>query len=591
MRIQSLVIEGYLIWWYEKGGKEVLVKNSFQMDKEWASDELIKEKLKQQGTKEHKTFSSKLIHGILDFHLVLPIYEKYFRHYILDTKRRRRVIGSVILLFIFSVGLVVTGVVRTEFFPVSNEDYVYVDLKTPVGTRLSETDLHVRDVEEKLLEYKDIANFSTIVGRPSANSGSFTGGNSFANVASITITLKKKKERDIKSYEFADMVRKDLGALENQSLSIEVSSLAGGPPAGAAFEGRVIGDNLDVLTRVVSDLRPKLASIPGVVNVSVSQKDSVPQYTFSLNPTRMEENYLSAAYVGSVLRTAVEGIELTKIIRDEKEIRLIATFDQSSIPDLNSLQNMQILNLQKQPVFLKDVAEVRLEPAVNVITRIDQKRTILLSAGVDTTTNGQAVLVEFEKLIADYNMPQGYSIVYGGENEQNAESVLSIVRAMIIALILIVATLVIQFNSFRKALIVLVPIPMALTGVFLGMAIFDTPLSFPALIGVLALFGIVVKNSIILVDKINLNVKSGIPFEDAVADAGKSRLEAIFITSICTIIGILPVTLSNEFWMALGSAIIFGLALSSFLTLFLVPAFYLVMVKDKTDHFSLSKEK
>ncbi|MDB5259479.1 MAG: acriflavin resistance protein, partial [Candidatus Taylorbacteria bacterium] len=125
----------------------------------------------------------------------------------------------------------------------------------------------------------------------------------------------------------------------------------------------------------------------------------------------------------------------------------------------------------------------------------------------------------------------------------------------------------------------LVPIPLALIGVFVGMAVFNVALSFAALIGVLALFGIVVKNAIILVDKINLNLKSGIEFEDAVADAGKSRLEAIFITSICTIVGILPVTLSNEFWLGLGSAVIFGLSLSSFLTLFLVPAFFLVFVK------------
>lgn len=577
----ALVIEGYMIYWYEKGGKAILLKNAEQSEREWSDDELIKEKLRKQGSREHESFLSRLIHGILDFHRVLPVYEKYFRKYILDKKWRRRVILSVVLLFIFSVGLVVTGVIRSEFFPVSDEDYVYVDIKAPVGTRLSETDAYVRLVEEKLLGYEDIENFSTIVGRPSANGGSFVSGNSSSNIGSITITLKEKGERSMKSYEFTDKVRKDLSAIESPGLKIEVTSLAGGPPAGSAFEGRILGDDFDVLTKIISDLRPELTSIPGVINVNVSQKDSVPQYTFILNPTRMQENSLNAAYVGSVLRTAIEGVELTKIIRGEKEIRLIATFEQSSIPDLSALQNMQIINMQKQPVFLKDVAYISLEPAVDVITRIDQRRTILLSAGVDSTTNGQIVLAEFQKRIADYDMPTGYDIVYGGENEQNAESVLSIIRAMIIALILIIATLVIQFNSFRKAIIVLVPIPLALIGVFLGMAIFDVPLSFPALIGVLALFGIVVKNSIILVDKINLNIKSGIPFEDAVADAGKSRLEAIFITSICTIFGILPVTLSNEFWMALGSSVIFGLALSSFLTLFLVPAFYLVFVKEK----------
>ncbi len=574
----ALVIEGYLIWWYEKDGKRILRENALKMEREWKSDDLIRQKLHEQGSKQHSSFSSKLIHGIVNFHQFLPIYEKYFKYYILDKKRRKRVISSVIVLFVFAVGLVATGIVRTEFFPVSDQQYIYVDMKAPVGTRLSETDIHIREVEEKLLGYEDVSNFSTIVGRPSANGG-FVGGNGSSNLGSITITLKKKEERKMKSYELADIIRNDLSKIQDPSLSIEVSIPAGGPPAGAAFEGRIMGDNLDVLTQIVADLRPQLASIPGVINVGVSQKDSVPQYTFVLDPTRMEQHDLNAAYVGSVLRTAVAGIELTKIIKDEKEVKLIATFDQSTIPNLAAIQNMQILNMRKQPVFLKDVATIELKPAVDVITRIDQKRTILLSAGVDSSTNGQLVLAQFQKKIADYNMPSGYQIVFGGENEQNAESVMSILRAMIIALILIVATLVIQFNSFRKALIVLVPIPLALIGVFMGMAIFDVPLSFPALIGVLALFGIVVKNAIILVDKININIKSGIEFEDAVADAGKSRLEAIFITSICTIMGILPVTFSNEFWMALGSSVIFGLTLSSFLTLFLVPAFYLVFVK------------
>ena len=127
----------------------------------------------------------------------------------------------------------------------------------------------------------------------------------------------------------------------------------------------------------------------------------------------------------------------------------------------------------------------------------------------------------------------------------------------------------------------MVTFPLALIGVFVGMAIFQISLSFPGLIGILALFGIVVKNAIILIDKINLNLKSGIPFEDSIVDAGKSRLEAIFITSICTILGIIPVTLSNEVWTALGGAIIFGLTLSSFLTLMVVPVMFATIIKDR----------
>ncbi len=473
---------------------------------------------------------------------------------------------------------------KSIFFPVEDSEYVFVDMRAPVGTALAETDVRVKLVEEKLLDYPEVANMSTSIGGSSPNAGNGFGGGgpSSSNVASITLTLKGAHDRDIKSYDFADKVRRDLAS--TTGVEISISTLAGGPPAGAAFEAHIAGDDLDELSRIVRELRPLLASIPGTVNVNVSQKESVPQYTFALDPVRMEQNNLNAAIVGSTLRTAISGTELVKIIVGEKEIQLVATFDQRSIPDLAALQNLQILNTIGQPVFLKDVAKIELKPAVDVITRIDQKRTILLTAAADSTTNGQVILAAFQEKFKSYKMPGGYNISYGGQNEQNTESVLSILRAMIIALILIIATLIIQFNSFRKALIVLVPIPLALIGVFIGLAVFDVPLSFPGLIGILALFGIVVKNSIILVDKINLNIKSGIPFEEAIADAGKARLEAIFITSICTIFGILPVTLSNEVWRSLGGAVIFGLTLSSFLTLYIVPAFYLIWVKDTKEH-------
>ena len=576
--------EAYLIWWYEKGGKAKLAQNGELMGREWESDDLIKQKLSQQGDRGHGSFGARLIHGIINFHRFLPIYERSFRHYILDKKRRRLVLAAVIGLFLVAVSLVPLGFVKSVFFPVQDSDYIYIDMTTPVGTNLNETDRRVQAVEQKLMSYKDIANFSTIIGSASPNSGSFGGGaGSGSNLASISIILNDAGIRKIKSYDFADKLRADLST--TTGMQVNVSTLAGGPPAGAAFEAHVAGDDLDALSAIVRDLKPMLASIPGTINVSVSQKESVPEYTFMLDPVAMEQNSLNAAVVGSTLRTAVSGVELTKIIQGDKEIQLVATFDKDSIPDLAAIQNLQILNTLGQPVYLKDVSTIELKPAVDVITRIDQKRTIILSAGAAATSNGQAILAAFQKKLASYNMPAGYSITYGGENQQNADSVSSVLRAMLIALLLIVVTLIIQFNSFRKALIVLVPIPLALTGVFIGMAIFNVPLSFPGLIGVLALFGIVVKNAIILVDKINLNIKSGIKFEDAVADAGKSRLEAIFITSICTIIGILPVTLSNELWRSLGGAVIFGLTLSSFLTLYIVPAFFLILVKDEKEHY------
>lgn len=562
--------------WYDKLGKKTLEENSVLMEAEWDSDELIKEKLRYQASHENKELTSRLMHGILHFDAILPYYERWLRKIISTSKQRKKTLGIVFSLFIISIFLLGSGIVKTVFFPQTDGDYIYVDIRMPVGQKLSETDNAIKKIEEKLLTHAEIANFSTIIGRSSPMAQSSRGQ---TNVGSITISLKDIEERKIKSYVFADNLRKEL--TNSNDAVITISTPAGGPPSGSAFEARIKGENLEKLKQIARELEPMLSSIPGVINVDISLKDSAPEYTFTLDTNKLEQNYLNATYVGSTLRMAISGTEVSTIINEGKEIKIIGKFAENSLPNLNDIQNLQILNLRKQPVYLKDVATIELKPSVDAITRIDQKRTVLISAGAGPTTNSNLILASFKEKLKSYNLPQDYEIVFGGENEQNQESVLSIIRAMFIAILLIIATLIIQFNSFRKTFIVLITIPLALIGVFFGMAIFNVSLSFPGLIGILALFGIVVKNAIILVDKINLNIESDIPFFEAIVDAGKSRLEAIFITSICTIVGILPITLSNDTWRSLGSAIIFGLMLSSFLTLFIVPTLYMSLVKEK----------
>ncbi|NTU98909.1 efflux RND transporter permease subunit, partial [Candidatus Falkowbacteria bacterium] len=558
--IGAVAIAGlaYMLYWYSHGGKDKLTDNQRMMSVEWRNDDKIKEKLRTQGTHAEEGLISRLIHGIVNFEMVLPTYEKYLRMVVTTSKRRAVTLAVVFLLFVVAVLFPVVGIVPTEFFPASDQDVIYITLRASTGLKLSETNKVVMQVEEGLMKYPEVNNFSTIVGNEgSGGSGASGVLRNSSNLASLTVNLKPKEERTRKSYELSELMRQEF--MQIQGATITVDSPRGGPPSGSDFEARISGDDLQVLDRISQDLKPMLAGISGVTDTDTSLKESPAEYTFRLDPARLELYNLNAAYVGSTLRTAIAGTKITTIIRGGKEIDVNATFASEKLPDLASIENLVLVNLRKQPVYIKDVAKVELKPSVDTITRVDQKRTVLLTAGVNGVTRPNDVVKAFQdKLAKDYELPSGYTITYGGENEQNTESVLSIIRAMVLAGILIISTLIIQFNSFKKAMIVLVTIPLALIGVFFGMAIAQVTLSFPGLIGILALFGIVVKNAIILIDKMNLNIKFGIPFMDAVVDAGRSRLEAIFITSVCTIIGIIPITLSNETWMALGSAVIFG---------------------------------
>lgn len=147
--------------------------------------------------------------------------------------------------------------------------------------------------------------------------------------------------------------------------------------------------------------------------------------------------------------------------------------------------------------------------------------------------------------------------------------------------------MVLQFTSFRKALIVMLVIPLSISGVFIVFAITHTPLSFPALIGILALFGIVVKNAILIVDKINQNLKAGLHFQDAIVDASESRLEPIALTSFTAIVGLIPITLSNALWQGLGGAIIAGLLFSGTIMLFFIPVvYYLIFQSSEGKHIN-----
>lgn len=563
--------------WGARNGRAVLARNAALVAREWQDDELIKAKLRAQGAKEqHESFWSRLMHGIIHFHAVIPVYERVLRAIVKTGKRRFAALGVVLALFVSAMALPVLGIVKNEFFPNSDFEQLAVYVEAPPGTRLDVTNAIVERVEERLRARPEVESYSTLVGVRSSQGLLSVSGSTPSNVATITIRLKPKEEREQTSYELADTLRGVFADVTNADVTVE--SPEAGPPSGSDIEMQLSGDDLAQLERTAREIRPLLAATPGVVSTDISLKQAPADYTFRLDPERMELYGVNAASVGSALRTAISGAEITTILRDGEEKSVVATFMPDRIPTLEDVQNLQVLNIRRQPIFLKDVATVELQPGVESISRVDKKRRVSLSATVDAETLPADALAAFqEKLASDGDLPSDVAVTYGGQNEQNTESVTSIIQAMIVAAILIVLTLIIQFNSLRQAFIVLVTIPLALIGVMFGLAATGISLSFPGLIGIVALFGIVVKNAIILVDKMNLNRRSGIPFTESVIDACTSRLEAIFITSICTIVGILPVTLSDATWRALGGAIISGLTLSSFFTLFVVPTLYISM--------------
>ncbi|MGL5830593.1 MAG: efflux RND transporter permease subunit [Candidatus Altimarinota bacterium] len=575
-----------LLFWYRKSLKAKLEENEQTILEEKADDQKIINRLKEHYSEEYQQKHPwvRYTAGVVKMDRILPFYDRILNKLLTSKFASALALLIALVLFIGAVALPVTGVLKSEFLPPSDSEIMYINIEGPAGLVLTETKKISDQVQAVLLAEPNIESFSEVIGASGVNTsdgGAFDGGSSGGqgNRAQFAINLLPLEERvdQIKSYNYAPQLREKISQIKGAN--IEVVELSGGPPSGAAFQVSFLGDDFQELEKIAEENKAFIANLPGTINEKISITLSPGEFTFRLKPDQLALRGLSSAQIATTLRTAISSSEVAKVLTDGDDLRVIAEFDQTNQLTLNQIQNLTLVSPRGQTYQLSEVADIEIGSAVTSISRLDQKRVITLTAGVEAPALPADVLAEFQKHLESNPLPAGYEVSFGGENEASAESIYSILRAMIVAFLLIIITLVLQFNSFRKAALILVTIPLAITGVFFGSVLLGFTLSFPSLIGILALFGIVVKNAIILVDKINLNIKVGIPFRSAIIDAAKSRLEAIFLTSVATIIGMIPITLSNETWEGLGAALIFGLSTSTFLTLLIIPILYNILFR------------
>ena len=242
------------------------------------------------------------------------------------------------------------------------------------------------------------------------------------------------------------------------------------------------------------------------------------------------------------------------------------------------IKGLSVLNSKGEKFSITELGMLTFEPSLATINRRDNERIVLItgdSDGGNTTEITQQLLGEIEKM----SLPSGYTVSSGGEAQEMMEVYIDMFLKMILGIVLILFILVLQFNSYRQTMIIIFTIPLAMIGVLWGMTIFRMTLDIPAFIGIISLAGIVVNNAIILIDQINRELKEGSGLIDAAKNAGYIRLRPIFLTTITTIIGLLPLSITQPIWRNLGFAIIFGLAFSTLLTLIIVPTMFVSLYR------------
>lgn len=502
----------------------------------------------------------------------------------LDNHRtKKRFVWSIVAAFVVALALPVVGLVKATFFPQSDIEYIYVEIEDLQGTPLTVTDLHTRAVEDVLYSVPDIESFTTTVGAGSSFNDNASQGPRYA---SVNINLRDDRTRT--SSDIVEDLKRRFSAYTEPI--IRVYEPNNGPPSGAPVKITFSGENMGDLKRVTQEARALLKDVPGTTDVISSAESDASEFTLHINRRTAAELGVSPLVVAQTLRTAVYGTEATTIKQGGDEIKVtvkLALNPNFTTPrdairtNIDTLRSIPIPT-RTGSVLLGSIVDISLEGANEVVRHEKGDRIMTVTSRVAGDTYASDITTAFEKVAKEkLTIPDGVTMTIGGENEDVNQSFRDMFRALILGVLLILVVLVIEFNQFRTSFLVLSVVPLSLIGVLGGLLITRQPISFPTMLGFIALAGVVVNHAIILVDVFNRlrTEHPERPLRDVVIEGATIRLRPILLTKITSIIGLIPLLFASDLWKPIAVAMIFGLSFTGVLTLILLPALYLKFCK------------
>ncbi|MBD3247751.1 MMPL family transporter [Candidatus Falkowbacteria bacterium] len=504
------------------------------------------------------------------------IYERLLRKILSNKKRRRKLIASFWIAFILAIAIPASGLMKIEMFGVIDFDYFYINTKLPAGSTLEASDEATKMIEEVVAKVPELDNYVVSVG----SNMNIMEGSSGLHKSNLIVNLVEAKNRNRKSYEIAEELRKELSKI--QGVEITVDELTAGPPSGAPIEVRVFGDDLKTMTGSAERIKEYFKKIPGVINVRLSTEDSAGEFVFNIDKTKADFFGLSVASIASTLRNAIYGTEATSVNVRGEDIDIIIKYNQENFNDPKDLKNILIFG-PRGAVPLSQVAEVDLEPSLLSIGHRDGDKLIRVTADIEAGANLPKIMKDFEQDQDKLDISPDLRLSVGGEVEDIEKSYKEIFTSMILAVFLIAGILILQFNSFKQPLIIIFALPLSIIGVIIGLNITGQAFSFLAFIGIVALAGIVVNDAIVLIDRINKNIEDEMDFEEAIINGGLSRMQPIFLTSLTTVAGIFPLIFADEMWRGFSITVISGLVFSTMLTLVVMPVMYYGICREKAE--------
>lgn len=513
-------------------------------------------------------------------------YKGWLISFLQKPKAQRIFLWSLFGAFILSLSLPVSGALKTVFFPPEDVAYMYVEIETQQGTPVGQTDLVLRQVEEVLYEQPYIKSFASTAGSGNA----FTGGSGGGRYANVTIELKEEREKT--SQELSAELRNTLSVVKGATITIQEQQT--GPTSGAPVQIKFISDDLNELATAVDNAEAVLSSIEGTRDVTMSTDSSAIEYVFTVDQAKASAAGVSPSLIAQTLRAAVYGSTATTYTENSNDIDVIVKLkvdssatDPAATPDVSydTLSNLTVMGANGTPVLLGSVITPTLMAANAAITHEDGKRVETISAYLTADTTAIEVVSAFQAREAELNLPASVTVSYGGETEDINQSFTEMGLAIVAGVVLMLSILVLSFNSVRYSFYLLLAVPYSLIGVFLGLTLTGLSLSFTSMLGIIALSGVIINHSIILMDSMIFHKASNdnTDLVHTVAEAATSRLRPIFLTTVTTVIGMIPLSRISDFWSPLAFAIMFGLAFAMVLTLIMVPVLYYRAEKKKLE--------
>jgi len=508
-----------------------------------------------------------------------PLIRLYQRilNWVLDHKLKTLLVAT--LIFLSSLFLIIP--IGKEFMPLADSPTFMLEVEAPIGTKLEETDRIARQIEKIILKRPELEQEHTVVG---IARGASMGTSTFDGKRAIFMCrLIDRKYRDRNTEQIVNELRRQIiripGVEKFNFVNLQTYSLGG---AGIKpVEINIFGKDLFVLSQLSHLIADRIKKVEGLYDIEEVFTMGDPELHINFDRDKMAQFGLTVRQVGYILDTAIDG-EVAgqyKDKGDEIDIRVrLREEDRDSIPDLEDITFTTPFGSQ---VHLRDFARVVRSTGPSKIYREGQKRVATITANISGKDLAW-VINRIKEELAQIQLPPGYFIEYAGSYKNMLESFYSLSLAFLLGIVLVYMVMAAQFESLIQPLIIMFSVPYGVVGVFYALFLTGTYLSVPAFIGIIVVLGIVVNNGIVLVDYINRLIERDMPLREAIIRAGATRLRPILMTTVTTLLGILPMALLGgegaEMKQPLGRAVFGGLLCGTLLTLLIMPTIYSILV-------------